>query len=626
MILSALLSLAVISSATADVVPYSADANTLFAFVTTPRPTFTPAARRGVPRDSRSVSTTLTMYIAPTVSPVVESHHFADDDYHVLGGATAALVGISPTITPIMDRFDSTSDDEPTVTVTFTVGHDYTLAFETVLPALPAPTSETDAAPTTASANETSSELHARGPPIYPSYVGCYAGAIDENASPYPANQPLGNQALMDKAGVFTVAECQSACLAVELAYSAVQVSTNGEKYCWCADALPTSFLTFAAASESFAADCSKESKSPHNIQGGPDSFAVYQVKGTSNTVPRYTNYVHYRSAQGAGLSSCYGKGVATTFVSAPAPFWAARSSESAMTVGICTGACSLAGYKYAGLGNGHDCFCSNTDPASDLTNVAPQGYCATPCTGDANEKCGGTGYLNIYAGVTAPAPVVGGAFPTYAGCFGGAIDGNVLPLPSDQPLPNQVLLKTTVTVAACQSACLGANFAFSAVQTSTNGDKYCWCGDVLPKLPAANCAGPSTTNMVGSVDSYAVYQVAAVNVNKAPLNNFFHPYNGAHGVYCYKDRTVDSFTVADFPASLARSSESHMTFGICTAACSEAGFKFAGLENGKRCYCTNTMSAPIATTNANCNVPCSGDPHMNCGGDHYISVYWKGN
>ncbi|KAJ3143818.1 hypothetical protein HK101_003047, partial [Irineochytrium annulatum] len=81
--------------ATATTFFHSADANTMFAFVTSARPTYSPGAKREVRRDA--VTKTLTMYIEPRVTPVVESQHYADDDYFVLGDATAALVGISPT-------------------------------------------------------------------------------------------------------------------------------------------------------------------------------------------------------------------------------------------------------------------------------------------------------------------------------------------------------------------------------------------------------------------------------------------------------------------------------------------------------------------------------------------------
>ncbi|KAJ3159494.1 hypothetical protein HK101_001054 [Irineochytrium annulatum] len=121
---------------------------------------------------------------------------------------------------------------------------------------------------------------------------------------------------------------------------------------------------------------------------------------------------------------------------------------------------------------------------------------------------------------------------------------------------------------------------------------------------------------MAGGVDSYAVYQVAPVDPYKEPLNDFFHPYAGQFHGYCYKDRTAHSFTVADFPAWLARDREAQMTFATCTGACSTAGYKFAGLENGQ---------APIVAM-SNCNVPCAGDPHMSCGGAGYLSVLWKGN
>ncbi|KAJ3143817.1 hypothetical protein HK101_003046 [Irineochytrium annulatum] len=454
--------------------------------------------------------------------------------------------------------------------------------------------------------------LVARAAPVY---VGCFAGAIDGNVAPYPSGQFLANQAVTDDNGVFTAAQCQAGCVVAGFQYSAVQVSTNLQKvsllalfplivpvqanatlqYCWCGPTLPPKR----------AANCPPEAinhKATGNYVGGPDSYAVYEVLTASNTVPQFAGYVSYALPQGAGQSDCYGNGAAFSFTSSLAPFWAARTSEASMTIGICTGACSLAGYKYAAIEQGEFCFCGDDSDAAQLASlVVDPSLCSTACVGDANEKCGGAGYFRVFGGVAAPA-IAAGAFPTYAGCFGGAIDGNVEILPAKQPLPNQLLLTSTVTVATCKTACLNAHFASSAVQTSTNGDKYCWCGDALPTLPAANCALESGggTDLQGGVDSYAVYQVAAVNPNKAPAPAVSFQKYKTGSSNCYVDASAASFTQAAFPAWLERSSEASMTVAICSGACANAGFKYAGLENGK-----------------------VRDPNVACGGPNYLSAYF---
>ncbi|KAJ3145265.1 hypothetical protein HK101_002516 [Irineochytrium annulatum] len=560
---------------------YSAYANTEYAFVTTARPTYVPGAGRPV----SGVTTTLTMYVEPTVSVVLENYYYQDPDYFVRGEATKAIVGIAPSITPVADYvpFDLDTNSfhvarrggsgiEPSVTLTFSLDHDYTIHFETFMPVLPAPSSTPDVTVTrtsTATVTVTASATTTTSAAIpYPTFAGCYAGAVDENAAPYPTDRPLSNQALLDRSGTFSVTDCKNACLAALFAFSAVQISTNNERYCWCGDAKPTTF----------AQNCGYEGG---DVVGRADSYGVYQVAAASNTAPVYQSYSAFTTGFGSGTSSCYADPPAAGGVSFTAdsfPFWAARSHEIDMTVGICTGACSLAGYKYAGIAGGKYCHCTNSDFTS---NVADPSNCAAKCTGDNSETCGGAGYMTVYVGVpVVNVPVVPGVYPSYVGCFGGAIDGAASALPVGQPLPNLALLDKNgvFTVTDCQNACKTALFFYSAVQTTTSAGKFCWCGDALPTLPAADCAA-GAGGIAGGVDSYAVYQVAAVNPAKGPVQpgNYFDP---PSGIRCWHD--LNEGVAGNFPYRMAMSSESSMTVGLCTAACALAGQRMAKLTRGQ--------------------------------------------
>jgi hypothetical protein len=66
------------------------------------------------------------------------------------------------------------------------------------------------------------------------------------------------------------------------------------------------------------------------------------------------------------------------------------------------------------------------------------------------------------------------------------------------------------------------------------------------------------------------------------------------------------------------------MTIDKCTAACAQAGFKFAGVEYGQECYCGNTLvnGASLSSTSGQCYMDCPGDASMKCGGPNAIQLY----
>ncbi|KAH9165919.1 WSC domain-containing protein [Lactarius sanguifluus] len=68
------------------------------------------------------------------------------------------------------------------------------------------------------------------------------------------------------------------------------------------------------------------------------------------------------------------------------------------------------------------------------------------------------------------------------------------------------------------------------------------------------------------------------------------------------------------------------MTTGWCVNHCISEGLIYAGLENGKDCYCGNVLSIiAMNATESECNVPCGGDPTKMCGGPNRLNLYWSG-
>ncbi|KAH7310140.1 hypothetical protein BKA65DRAFT_166725 [Rhexocercosporidium sp. MPI-PUGE-AT-0058] len=62
-------------------------------------------------------------------------------------------------------------------------------------------------------------------------------------------------------------------------------------------------------------------------------------------------------------------------------------------------------------------------------------------------------------------------------------------------------------------------------------------------------------------------------------------------------------------------------TVDNCQAACTAAGFKYAGLEEGYACFCGNTLTG-TASLDSYCNTPCFGNAAQTCGGLYAQSIY----
>ena len=62
-----------------------------------------------------------------------------------------------------------------------------------------------------------------------------------------------------------------------------------------------------------------------------------------------------------------------------------------------------------------------------------------------------------------------------------------------------------------------------------------------------------------------------------------------------------------------------------CTAQCAAQGFSFAGIEYGDECYCGTGFqgnTVPPAANPSECNMPCTGNSAINCGGAWRMQIY----
>ena len=62
------------------------------------------------------------------------------------------------------------------------------------------------------------------------------------------------------------------------------------------------------------------------------------------------------------------------------------------------------------------------------------------------------------------------------------------------------------------------------------------------------------------------------------------------------------------------------MTPAACAAQC--GGFKFFGVQDGYACFCGDDYGTYGPAPESDCNVPCTGDHSIMCGGPDRNSIY----
>jgi hypothetical protein len=83
------------------------------------------------------------------------------------------------------------------------------------------------------------------------------------------------------------------------------------------------------------------------------------------------------------------------------------QSTETALTPASCITTCAGLGFALSGVENGNECYCGNI-----LTNNpvgARDKECATPCSGDASQNCGGGFRMAVYQRVSRLRHLLGG-------------------------------------------------------------------------------------------------------------------------------------------------------------------------------------------------------------------------
>ncbi|KJE05540.1 transmembrane receptor [Cryptococcus gattii NT-10] len=396
------------------------------------------------------------------------------------------------------------------------------------------------------------------------SYVGCYDNS----------NRGLTNYSYVD--GAMTVEACRTTCS--EFGYGLAGVYSAS--YCGCGDAWTGATQKYPSSACQYYA-CKGNSS---EWCGGATQLAMYNASDVAVTYDKPSGWL-----------SCWTD--SSTSRSLTGYFYSANP----MSAHACRTACNQQGYTYAATEAGSQCLCGNTLGGEK----APTSSCKTACSGNVNETCGGSNYMDLYnaTGAAADNGIAG-----YVGCF-----------TDDSSLSTASYVSDYLDVDICNRWCYARGAAYAGVRVSSGSNMQCKCGPSSPSLVTtlSACATPCTANSgqpCGSTTAVGVYQLSQTSVTSGefPISS-----NSSGYVGCYHEGSARMLPSYSF-------SMSTMSNSLCISNCKALGYALAGTEYAQQCWCANTLDATSGgykVQESDCSTTCSGGVGI-CGAGSTLSVW----
>ncbi len=197
-----------------------------------------------------------------------------------------------------------------------------------------------------------------------------------------------------------------------------------------------------------------------------------------------------------------------------------------------------------------------------------------------------------------------------YIGCFKDKGDPRGL---AGRDLNGFILQSDKMNPQMCIRICKDKGFGYAAVQYG----KFCFCRNSYGRYGKADncnmvCAGDST-KICGGTWANSVYKA----------DRYLKTATVAHYRGCFKDKG-DPLSTKGRDLNGYFVSSKNMSIEKCMNICAKRGFRFAGLQYSKQCFCGNRYGT-FGKSSA-CNMVCSNDPTSICGGFWANSIYEVGS
>ncbi|KAL4222352.1 Cell wall integrity and stress response component 2 [Mactra antiquata] len=340
-----------------------------------------------------------------------------------------------------------------------------------------------------------------------------------------------------------------------------------------------------------------------------------------------------------------------------------------------CIAACRTAGYRFAGMKNGGYCHC---DVDLRLYPRLDDSQCNSNCWNDGSMKCGASEAQSVYDLMSCasqpcqnggtcidltldtgeykcscPVGFTGTHCETAGDCdVNTACDTNpcqnggeciaVVPddyvcyctngwggynctisfgtlgcypdNPSDRKLEHQASYSQSRTNQECINYCSTNGYLYAGLEYSNE----CFCDNTMKTsdlMPDTDCTQRCTgdlTEVCGGPHRLTIYETGYTTpwtTPSIPADLLALGYIG-----CYQDNAGTPLMWFDHgsPGSVTG----------CIAACTTAGYRFAGLKNGGYCYCDMEIRPYNLLDDSNCNVNCWSNGNRKCGASWAQSVF----
>jgi len=167
-------------------------------------------------------------------------------------------------------------------------------------------------------------------------------------------------------------------------------------------------------------------------------------------------------------------------------------TTDSLMTITLCTIYCMNKGYSISGLEYSTECYCGNA--LENGSTIGGSTACNMPCGGNATTICGGPGALSVYNNTALVVPRQPSIVPSvgnyqFLGCYTEGVN--------ERALNGSGVAAADMTVQSCIAYCQIAGFNYAGIEYSTE----CFCGIVI--TTTAKSAPLSECNMLCGGDKY---------------------------------------------------------------------------------------------------------------------------
>ncbi|KIW20071.1 hypothetical protein PV08_00646 [Exophiala spinifera] len=201
----------------------------------------------------------------------------------------------------------------------------------------------------------------------------------------------------------------------------------------------------------------------------------------------------------------------------------------------------------------------------------------------------------------------------------------------------------SSMTIASCLSFCTSQFMPLAGLEYG----RECYCSSSLPPNTPLNqtgctmaCAGDGDVDVTqptcGGRSRLSIFNntllsppgpkpvISPPSPSASPGGSVYYTY-AYQG--CFTDPSSSQRALSGYSAS-----DSAMTQEKCVATCAGRGFKFAGVEYARECYCSDTLATAGGSGSGNgkslqvgegdCGMPCAGDKSEVCGGSSRIGVW----